>query len=403
MKFLCVSALWVALFMPVVSSAQSGPGDAQTPRVRLGPLALRPAVAISNFGVDGNVFNQAETDQPRSDFTMTLTPTTDWWIRVGRSTLSGTAKEDLVYYRTYSTERSINSTYATTMRVPFNRLTVSGGGDYASTRDRFGFEVDARARHTRRGVQGRAQYRAFGKTSIELTARRSRVSFAQDAVFLGSNLALELNRVTTAAGAAVQYRITPYTSLSLTVERTHDRFEFSTRRDSKSTSVAGGVTFAASALVSGWASFGHRTLEPRSSEVTAYSGPTAVVNLTYVARGATKLGVHAVRELQYSYEIDQPYYVHTGITGSVSQHVAGPFDVSARLGVQRLAYQGRIGVVGTAHDRVDTVRVSGGSLIYRFGREMRMGFNVDNQHRSSDLAAREYDGLRFGTSVTYGF
>ena len=46
-------------------------------RLRLGPLFLNPTVALTNAGVDDNVFNEADSAVPQSDFTLTLTPATD--------------------------------------------------------------------------------------------------------------------------------------------------------------------------------------------------------------------------------------------------------------------------------------------------------------------------------------
>jgi len=37
------------------------------------------------------------------------------------------------------------------------------------------------------------------------------------------------------------------------------------------------------------------------------------------------------------------------------------------------------------------------------GHDMRVGFNIDQQKRESSIAIRQYDGLRYGTSITYGF
>jgi hypothetical protein len=54
-------------------------------------------------------------------------------------------------------------------------------------------------------------------------------------------------------------------------------------------------------------------------------------------------------------------------------------------------------------DRIDQIRSYGGSIGYRLGNDIRIGFNVDQQHRSSPVFNRDYHGLRFGTSVTYGF
>ena len=107
--------------------------------------------------------------------------------------------------------------------------------------------------------------------------------------------------------------------------------------------------------------------------------------------------------MQYSYEINQPYYLQTGAGGSITQQIFGPFDVMARGGAQRLAYRDRAGVFVATENRTDHVTTFGGGVGYHFGRDVRWGLNVDQYHRTSDLTARQYDALRYGTSVTYGF
>jgi hypothetical protein len=87
----------------------------------------------------------------------------------------------------------------------------------------------------------------------------------------------------------------------------------------------------------------------------------------------------------------------------LTQQIVGPVDVVGRIGVQRLTYPGRIGVGMAATNRIDYVHSYGGGVGYRMGNHLRIGFNGDRVHRTSQMANREYHGLRFGTSVTYGY
>jgi len=48
------------------------------------------------------------------------------------------------------------------------------------------------------------------------------------------------------------------------------------------------------------------------------------------------------------------------------------------------------------------VRTYGAGVGYLIGRDLRIGFNVDRQERTSELADRAYEGFRYGASVTYG-
>jgi hypothetical protein len=395
-----LAAMLLALVTP--ASAQTSPeGMPVKARFRIGRINLNPTIALTNAGVDDNVFNADDVNDPKSDFTMTVTPHADAWLQVGRAWVTSTIREDIVYYRAFADERSLNTSYRGTVAMPFNRLTVRAAADYLNTRDRPGFEIDARSRHTEAGLRGTAEYRAFGKTFVAATMERANVAFDPDALYLGKNLKVELNRTMTSAGVSVRHQLTPVTSFALLVAREQDRFEFSPIRDSDSTRIAGTMTF--SARIRGSASLGYRDFKPLSGDVQAYKGATASIDMSVAPFGSTRVGIRATRDLQYSYDIEQPYYVETGTGFSLTQGISGPLDVVGRVQVQGLSYRGRIGGPLEHHDRTDSIYWFGGGIGYRVGRDMRIGFNVDKQHRTSDLAAHSYEGLRYGTAVTYGF
>jgi len=382
-------------------SAQTVPeGVPETARVHFGRIRLNPTIALTNAGVDDNVFNASDVDHPQSDFTTTVTPQSDIWFPLGRSWVKAAVKEDFVYYREFASERSINSGYRADLIVPMNRLTFNAGGEYLNTRDRPGFEIDARSRHTGGDYHGSAELRAFGKTFVSAGGSRSHIAFEPDAVFLGQNLRTELNRTTDRASFSVRHSLTPVTSVIALVSRESDRFEFSGDRDSDSTRAEFGVRF--NARIGGSAAVGFRNFQPLDPTVPAYQGATARVDMSIMPFGATRIGVQAGRDVQYSFEKTSPYYIETGGGLSIMQGISGPFDAVGRVGAQRLSYRGRVGTSVQA-DRTDSVESFGGGLGYRLGRDMRIGFNVDKQQRNSDLARHSFGAVRYGTSVTYGF
>ena len=55
--------------------------DTDSARVRIGPLFVKPTMALTNLGVDTNVFNDADSENPQSDFTFTFTPQADLYLR----------------------------------------------------------------------------------------------------------------------------------------------------------------------------------------------------------------------------------------------------------------------------------------------------------------------------------
>jgi len=93
--------------------------------MRLGPLWLNPTISLNNIGVDDNVFNDPDTNAPKSDFTLTLTPAADFWLRIGPTWVTGNIKEEVNWFQEYSSERSANSTYTLGWRVPLSRASKS--------------------------------------------------------------------------------------------------------------------------------------------------------------------------------------------------------------------------------------------------------------------------------------
>jgi hypothetical protein len=386
------------------ASAQAtarGEPDVSRVRVRLGRLFLNPTVSLTNLGWDTNVFNEPDQAEPKRDFTLTLSPQTELWLRMGRAWLTGAVKEDLVWYKTYAGERSLNNSAGVGLVLPLNRLKFSGGTGYLRTRDRPGYEIDARSQRSELAYDGAVEIRARPKTFIGVRAERKITRFDSAATFEGVSLREALNRTATIEAVTIRQQVTPLTAITLDFGRAQDRFQFSPLRDSDSTSAAVGVKLDGFAIIKGSASFGYRDFQPVLQTLPAYKGTTATADLAYVAFGTMRLGVQVLRDVQYSFEINEPYYLLTGVSASVTQRISRPLDIVGRIGRQRLSYRERLGAFAAARDRIDHVRSYGGGVGYHLG-DVRIGFNVDQQKRSSPVFDRDYHGLRFGTSVTYG-
>jgi putative beta-barrel porin BBP2 len=401
-RILLTLALAAAIPASVAAQVVPPPDESQL-RVRLGPLYLNPTLTLTNAGIDTNVFNDADADHPQSDFTATISPKTDIWMRLGRTWVNGVINEDLAWYKKFASERSASENYKLNWVVPLTRIAFSVGGDWLSTRDRPGFEIDARAQRSETAYNGAVELRSLSRTYVGLRGEHRTVSFDRGATFLDVNLRDELNRTSTTGAVTVRNQLTPLTSFMIDVARKQDRFEFDPIRDSNSTQISAGLKFDALALIKGGMEFGVRDFSPVSGTVPGYTGMTMSTDLTYVLLGSTRLAVQTMRDVLYSYDANQPYYVQTGVTGSVVQQIFGPFDVQGRLGAARLAYRTRTDATVLVPDRVDHTRTYGVGLGYHMGPDVRVAFNVDRNSRESLADGRSYHGLRYGTSVTYGF
>jgi Putative beta-barrel porin 2 len=375
--------------------------DPSRARLRIGPVALNPTVNLTNLGIDTNVFNEP-TGLEKEDFTFTLTPRLDAWLKVGPTWVGGSARADVVWYQTYDSERSGNGIYTVNWTAPLNRLAFAVEGSYLHARERPGFEIDDRVLRTELAGRAAVEYRVLSKTWIGVRGGRQRVEFDEDQIYHGTDLSVELNRTVTTAAFTVKHQLTPLTAITFDAGSENDRFVSSPARDTDSTTAGAQITFDPDAILKGSARFGYRDFVPVDPNVPKYTGTTASADLTYVLQGSTKMTFQLNRDVQYSYDVNHPYYLQTGLGGSVFQQIYGPVDVVGRIATTHLDYRERLGGAVETTDRTDHVLSFGGGAGYHIGTDVRVGFNVDKQKRTSDDVFHSYEGLRVGVSLTYG-
>jgi putative beta-barrel porin BBP2 len=389
----------------------AGPCAAQTPedvrrdaQIHLGPVYATPRFAVREFGVDTNVFNNQEA---KKDFTFTFVPRADIWVPFGRRALLTTGLgSDVVFYQHYASERSINPEIRQRADVFFGRLTPFGEISYLRTRQRPNYEIDARSLRHERSLRGGVNVRLFSKIAVELATDYRPVSYAADANFNDVNLRETLNRTTTTHSVVARYAATALTTFVMRAEAGRDRFDLSPLRDADSVRIMPGVEFKPRALVSGTAHVGFRRFTPLSQSLEAFSGVVAATSLSYTLRGATRVTVNVDRDLTYSYERVQPYFVIDGYGLAVRRQIVGSIDGIAGLQRQRYSYRDLLlpGATPADADRVDVTRAWYGNVGYRIGQGMRAGFGaVYRERHTNSRRFVDYQGFRVITSVDYQF
>lgn len=365
-------------------------------RIRLGPLGITPSIALTNAGVDSNVFYEVEN--PRQDVTFTVSPQADTWFRAGPSRLATTIRSDLVYFHRYASERSVDWDARTRFEVPVNRVRPWVGASFAEGRQRVGYEIDLRTRRLVRGLSAGTDVRAAGSTRITLGAERTTTRYDEGAQFLGSNLADALDQQRDRVTAQYEQDLTPLTTFVVQASGARDAFSRSPERNAESLQVVAGFDLSRFALIAGQVRVGYQRFNPTTGQLSAYRGVVGNAGVSTVV-GRVLVALDATRDLNYSFETIYPYYILTGATLTLTPRLTEHWDVQARAGLQRLAYDGRFAPV---QDRVDRVDLLGGGVGYRIGREMRIGVNFYQERRRSPLLTRDYVAYRAGTTVTYG-
>ena len=373
------------------------PDPAERARVRIGPFYLHPTVAITDVGVDRNVFN--DETEPREDFTATVTPALDYGLRAGPARLSIRTVASYVWYQELTEERHVNILWRSEFELRFNRVRPFALVEFTRTRARQGDEIDIRARRSTPGYGAGVEVRVATRSWLGVDYRRVETTFDDGQIFEGVDLGRALDSVTETLGASLRVELTPLTTFVLMTQTQKFRFDRSTFRDADSYLVRPTLSFNPDALVSGSASVGFRDLRSRQPGVPDYRGLVASVDVSWTPLPSTRLGASVSRDTVFSFEDHYSFYVSSGGSVTLAQRIAGAVEAIANGRRQSLDYQGLAGAAA----RTDTVTSYGAGLGYRLGQFSRLQFEIRRTERRSPAPGRSYEGTQYFASVQYGF
>lgn len=403
---LCIGVITILCFNATVSYAQqtapvSDPLEGMP--IRVGPLGLSPTLTITNFGFDDNVFNDSEN--PQSDFTMIVTPRVQARLRNGKILWSGALATGLVYYKKFDDERSID--YASDGRIdldldwfrPFALAMIH------DTRERLNVELDVRAPRTQTTLATGGRVTMSPKTGVVYDIRHAGVQFADGVVFDGVPLSQTLNSAVNTIMGGLEFYVTPLTTISINASREQQRFDETPGRDSNTFRIMPTLRMEAPAIIEGSIAVGYRRFTPLSPELPEYNGLVAQGSLSHTFLDRTKVDLIVSRDVQYSFELNEPYYLNTGFRVVVNQQLREDLDVRFTGGRDRLDYRAeelRPDALPDEQrtDRADLIDIGVG---YRLRPTFRLGFDVEYARRSSDRIGRDFHRTRFFGSMTYGF
>jgi Putative beta-barrel porin 2 len=392
--------LTLALASPVLAQEEA-PRPPAGAEMHLGPVTLRPRLDIREIGFDSNVFNEA-TD-PKEDFTANFTPRLDVlaepaWARIRYATYA-----NFVYFQEFGDERSINVGNEGRFELILNRFRPYVSGMVANTRDRLNAEIDARAERRDWRLEAGTLVALTSRTSIVAALRHGSLEFDEDEVFNGVPLAATMNSDFDAFESGLRFALTPLTRLQVTGLYQRDRFDTALGRDSTTWRIVPTLEFAPDALISGRLTVGFTSFEPENSSIEGYRGLTTLGSLVW-SMDTTKLEGRLERDVHYSYELLQPYYLTTGGQITLTQIIAGPLDVQLSAGRQRLEYRDNEAALDLSiGERADTIVTWSAGLGYRLGDTARIGINYEDASRDSPVLLRTFDRHRIYGSLSYGF
>jgi hypothetical protein len=367
-------------------------------RLRLGPFYFQPWIALTNAGYDTNVFNDYQ--EPKEDFTFTLTPALDGGMRAGPARLNFRLVTDYVWYRTYKSEEGVDGSTLLQFELRYSWFRPHVSAEWINTRSRPGYEIDARAERNIPTYEAGADVRLASRTWAVLAYRHASTRFLAGEVYQDVPLDQALNNTMQTSTAGVRLELSPFTNLSLLARLEQVQFDQATFRDNESWLFVPTLDFSPDALLSGQAAVGYRSLTATTAGVPDFQGVVVNVSLKYSPLPSTSVGFGGARDIAYSFEETYPYYLLSGINASFTQRIVGAFEIIVQGRLEWLDY--RV-IEGLSLPREDTVAIYGGGVGYRLGEMARVGLDVEWSERQSDLPDRAYQGTRIFGSFRYGF
>jgi len=209
----------------------------------------------------------------------------------------------------------------------------------------------------------------------------------EDAMQSGVDLARSLNREETEYIGGVKTDLTPLLSLQLRGSLKKDEFRYHAERNGDSRSATAVFTFSPDAVISGTATVGFQDYRPVDPLVDPYRGLTGSGFITYSFLELARVSAGYIRGLDYSFDVNEAYFVHNAVNLSYTMRIAGELDFQVRSSLASYDYGNRVGV----DVRRDTFGDVGASLGYNLRNRTRVALNYEYaERRSPEIAERNY-------------
>lgn len=395
-RLLVCSVAVAGALAPVGARAQSSQPERAS--IRIGPVEFSPRLAFTNIGIDYNVFN--ERTDPKRDFTFVAAPDVEVSVHPGRLRLAYTSGAEFVYFRRYTSERSVNRHFGATADLDLTLFKPFASVSFDHTSSRPNSEIDVRARHHPRAYTAGTRLKLASRSEMVFTARDASDSYDEGVEFRGVELARTLDQKTRGYDAAFNVALTPFTTAGVVVTKEEERFDRSPLRNSDTLRISPTLTFSPLGLITGSASVGYRRFRGFDPLLPDFSGLVSSGTIGILFVGRYKLDTTFTRDVQYSYEEVLPYYLVTSVRATFAAQAVGLFELRALGGRESMDYRGGDTTVPAGDDRMISY---GAGVGYRVGQRARIVIDAEFLHRTSprDLS-REYRNHRIAASLTWG-
>lgn len=364
-----------------------------------GPLKVAPGLIIRELGWDSNVFDEPESESPKEDYLAALQPDASMFARLRFVKISAYAGSELTYFKKYESERSVGHALRGRVDLLLGRLRPFVAGGQTKTRERANGEIDVRANRKDDELSGGIAFDLSAHSLVYAAAIRTNNSF-EDALQSGVNIGESMTREGDDYSAGLRTDITPLLALTMFGGYREDKFRFLPIRNTESYYGTAQLRFAPEGVLNGTASFSYRDMTPVDPEVRPFRGMLGSVVLGYSLLEVGRFNLGLARNLEYSFDTAEAYYLENTASLSYTHRIVGAIDVQAKAARSYFDYGARNDV--PAHK--DTLDTAAGSLGYNLRNRTRVALNYEySRRRSPELAVRNYQRRRVYLSWLFAF
>jgi hypothetical protein len=363
--------------------------------ISLGPVKMAPGVVVDEIGWDSNVFNEAV--DPKEDYLVSIAPDVALFARTRFIKMSLYGGLDFQYYRTYESERS--NGYAARGRVDFllSRLRPFVAGGQTQTRTSPNGEIETRAELQASEVSGGLAFDLSPHSVVYVASYRA-TSLFLDAFQSGVELGAALDRDTFNYEAGLRTDLTTLTSITLHGGYVEDRFQQSPSRDSNNWLAGATLRFSAEAVVTGQITADYLDFKPVDPLIQDFGGIVGSAGLMYPVREFGRFNFVATRDLEYSFDEAEGYYIENRFDISYTQRLFG--EVDAQVLGSRSVFN--FGYRDGSQVRQDSLDLALAGVGYNLKNRSRVSLNYEYSRRRSPVYAdRNYDKRRIFAAWTY--
>lgn len=364
-----------------------------------GPLKVAPGLIIREVGWDSNVFDEPESESPKEDYLAALQPDASMFARLRFVKISAYAGSELTYFKKYDSERSVGHALRGRVDLLLSRLRPFVAGGQTKTRARANGEIDVRANRKDDELSGGLAFDLSAHSLIYASAVRTHNSF-EDALQSGVNIGESMTRDGDDYSLGLRTDITPLLALTMFGGYHEDKFEFLPIRNTESYFGTAQLRFAPEGVINGTASISYRDMKPVDPLVRPFRGVLGSAALSYSLLEVGRLNLVLNRNLEYSFDTAEAYYLENTASLSYTHRIVGAIDLQARAARSYFDYDAR----DTVPAHKDTLDTAAGSLGYNLRNRTRVALNYEySRRRSLELAVRNYQRRRVYLSWLFAF